>query len=66
MLDKTPFGSIDITASGYNMYFNAYNAPAGTNWDPNIAGVGVGNGRGFDYLNGPSAKRYGLSVKLSF
>ena len=66
VLDKTPFGSIDITASGYNLYFNAYNAPAGTNWDPNIAGVGVGNGRGFDYLNGPSSKKYGLSVKLTF
>jgi TonB-linked SusC/RagA family outer membrane protein len=66
LLNKTPFGSIDLTASGYNLWYDAYNTPDGANWDPNIAGTGVGNGRGFDYLNGPSAKKYGLSLKLSF
>ena len=66
LLDKTPFGSASITASGYNLWYNAYNTPEGTNFDPNIAGTGVGNGRGFDYLNGPSSKRYGASLKLTF
>jgi len=66
LLEKTPFGSIDFTASGFNLWYDAYNTPDGANWDPNIAGVGVGNGRGFDYLNGPSAKRYGLGLKLTF
>ena len=66
LLNKTPFGSIDLTASGYNLWYDAYNTPDGANWDPNIAGTGVGNGRGFDYLNGPSAKKYGLSLKLTF
>ena len=55
-----------ITASGFNLFYNAYNTPEGTNFDPNIAGVGIGNGRGFDFLNGPSAKRYGASLKLTF
>ncbi|MGB0255945.1 MAG: TonB-dependent receptor domain-containing protein, partial [Flavobacteriaceae bacterium] len=62
LLDKTPFGSASITASGYNLWYNAYNTPEGANFDPNIAGTGVGNGRGFDYLNGPSSKRYGASL----
>ena len=66
LLDKTPFGSASITASGYNLWYNAYNTPEGANFDPNIAGTGVGNGRGFDYLNGPSSKRYGASLKLTF
>ena len=66
LIENTPFGNISITASGFNLAYNAYNIPSGTNFDPNIAGVGVGNGRGFDYLNGPSAKRYGASVKLTF
>ena len=66
LLDTTPFGNISITASGFNLFYNAWNTPKGTNFDPNIAGVGVGNGRGFDFLNGPSAKRYGASVKLTF
>jgi TonB-linked SusC/RagA family outer membrane protein len=65
-LDKTPFGSITITASGFNLWYDAYNTPDRANFDPNVAGVGVGNGRGFDYLNGPSSKRYGLSIKASF
>lgn len=66
LLDKTPFGSASITASGYNLWYDAYNTPDGTNFDPNIAGTGVGNGRGFDYLNGPSSKRFGASLKLTF
>ena len=66
ILDKTPFGALSITASGFNLWYDAYNTPDAANFDPNVAGVGVGNGRGFDYLNGPSTKRYGLSVKISF
>src|SRR5690606_6480062 len=65
-LDKTPFGALSLTATGYNLWFDAYNMPDDANFDPNVAGIGVGNGRGFDYLNGPSARRYGLSVKISF
>tara|TARA_B100000686_G_scaffold355363_1_gene473522 strand:- start:2947 stop:6207 length:3261 start_codon:yes stop_codon:yes gene_type:complete len=66
LVDKTPFGNINISAAGYNLWFDAYNTPDGINFDPNIAGTGVGNGRGFEYLNGPSAKRYGASLKLTF
>lgn len=66
LLDRTPFGSLSITASGFNLWYDAYNTPDGANFDPNVAGVGIGNGRGFDYINGPSTKRYGLSVKASF
>lgn len=65
-LDKTPFGSFSITASGFNLWYDAYNTPDGANFDPNVAGVGIGNGRGFDYINGPSSRRYGVSVKASF
>jgi hypothetical protein len=66
LIEATPFGSISITASGFNLAYNAWNTPDGTNFDPNVAGVGVGNGRGFDFLNGPSSKRYGGSIKLTF
>ncbi len=65
-LDQTPFGSVTITASGNNLWFNAINTPDGANFDPNTSGTGVGNGFGFDFLNGPSAKRYGFSVKATF
>ena len=65
-LDKTPFGALSITASGFNLWYDAYNTPDRANFDPNVAGAGVGNSRGFDFLNGPSSKRYGLSIKASF
>jgi len=66
LLEKTPFGKVIIKASGYNMWFDAYNTPDGVNWDPNTSGLGAGNGQGFDFLTGPSSKRYGLSVTASF
>nr|WP_321410888.1 SusC/RagA family TonB-linked outer membrane protein [uncultured Allomuricauda sp.] len=65
-LDKTPFGSLTITAQGFNLWYDAYNMPDGANFDPNIQGAGVGNSQGFDFLNGPSSRRYGLSVKATF
>ena len=66
VLEKTPFGSLSFNLSGFNIWYEAINIPKGTNFDPNVAGVGIGNGRGFDYLNGPSSRRYGLSVKATF
>ena len=66
MLDSTPFGALSLTASGYNLWYDAYNVPDATNYDPNVAGTGVGNARGWDFLNGPSSKRWGVSLKASF
>jgi len=65
-LDRTPFGSLSITAQGFNLWYDAYNTPDGANFDPNVAGVGIGNGFGFDFINGPSARRYGITLKASF
>ena len=65
-LEKTPFGLLSITFTGNNLWFHTPNMPENTNFDPNVAGLGVGNGAGFEYLNGPSSKRYGVSIKASF
>ncbi len=65
-LDRTPFGSLTFTLSGFNLWYEAFNVPKSTNFDPNVAGLGVGNGQGFDFLSGPSSKRYGFSIKASF
>ncbi len=66
ILENTPLGSVSLTASGYNLWFDAINTPDGANFDPNTSGLGVGNGFGFDYINGPSSRRYGFSIKLTF
>ena len=65
-LDKTPFGAISFTLTGNNLWFYTPNMPEEANFDPNVAGLGVGNGSGFEYLNGPSSRRFGLSFKASF
>jgi len=65
-LENTPLGRLTIKASGFNMWYNAYNTPDGINFDPNVTGLGAGNGQGFDYLTGPSSKRYGLSINATF
>ena len=65
-LDRTPFGNLSIKVSGNNLWHDAYNTPEGTNFDPNTTGLGAGNGQGFEFLNGPSSKRYGVSVNATF
>ncbi|MEZ4809326.1 MAG: SusC/RagA family TonB-linked outer membrane protein [Allomuricauda sp.] len=66
VLDKTPFGALTFTVSGFNLWYDAINTPNGAKFDPNTSGTGVGNGFGFDFLNGPSSRRYGFSVKATF
>ena len=65
-LDRTPFGSLVFTISGQNLWYRAFNTPKGANFDPNTSGLGVGNGFGFDFINGPSSRRYGMGIKASF
>ena len=66
ILDKTPFGRMGITVSGENLWFNAPNVPAGINFDPEVASLGVGNGRGFDFRTAPTAAKYGVTINATF
>ncbi len=65
-LEKTPFGSLRFKLSGFNLWYDAYNTPEGINFDPNTTGLGAGNGQGFEFLTGPSSKRYGVSINATF
>ncbi|MCO6359609.1 SusC/RagA family TonB-linked outer membrane protein [Roseivirga pacifica] len=66
LLSKTPFGSAGISISGENLFFKAPNFPEGMNFDPEVLSLGVGNGRGFDFRTAPTAKRWGMSINLTF
>jgi len=66
MLEKTPFGTVAISISGQNLFYNAPNFPVGINFDPEVSSLGVGNGRGFDYRTAPTAKKYGVNLTLTF
>lgn len=66
LMDKTPFGSASLTISGQNLWYNAVNFPESINFDPEVLSLGVGNGRGFDFVTGPTSKRYGASLSFTF
>jgi len=66
LLEKTPFGTLTFTASGFNVWYKAVNFPDDIRFDTNSLGTGVGNGLGIDFITGPSVRRYGFSVKATF
>lgn len=55
-----------ISLVGNNLWFRAFNTPKYSKVDPDRTAFGTGNGFGFDFLGGPSAKRYGVNVKFNF
>lgn len=66
LFKKTPIGSISISLSGTNLWYYAPNFPKYVHFDPEASGLGVGNGRGFEFLSGPSARRFGGSIRVTF
>ncbi|MCD4795299.1 MAG: SusC/RagA family TonB-linked outer membrane protein [Bacteroidales bacterium] len=66
LFEKIPFGSARITLSGQNLWYKAVNFPEYINFDTDVLSTGVGNGLGFDFITGPSSKRYGVSISLTF
>lgn len=65
-IEKSPFGSAALTISGQNLWYYAPNFPHGINFDPEISSTGVGNGRGYDFRTAPTAKKYGVTLNLTF
>lgn len=55
-----------ISLIANNMWFRTFNTPKSSKVDPDRTPFGTDNGIGFDFLSGPSAKRYGLNVKFNF
>ena len=66
LLSKTPFGSISISANGSNLWYYAPNFPKYMHFDPETNGLGVSNGKGLEFITGPSARRLGVSVRVTF
>lgn len=66
MLENTPLGAVSLRISGENMWYNAPNFPEGVNFDPEVLSVGVGNRRGLEFVTGPTAKKYGVNLSITF
>jgi len=66
IVEATPFNSVRLSLTGNNLWFFTPNMPEASGFDPNVSSLGVGNGRGFEYLTGPSARRFGGSIQVRF
>lgn len=63
---RLPFKAISIAITGNNLWYRAPNTPKGVNLDTDNLGLGVGNGLGLELLTGPSARRIGGTIKMTF
>jgi TonB-linked SusC/RagA family outer membrane protein len=66
ILKKSPFKGVSVAFTGNNLWYRALAFPKDLNFDTDMLGTGVGNAQGFDYLIGPSTRRLGGTLKLSF
>jgi len=66
LLKGTPIGNLSFTISGQNLWYDAVNFPDNVRYDTNASSTGVGNGQGLDFFTGPSARRYGFTVRATF
>jgi hypothetical protein len=65
-LARTPFGSASINLSGTNLWYKAPNFPKYTRFDPETTSLSGGAVAGFERLTGPSARRFGASLRIQF
>ncbi|WP_026994641.1 SusC/RagA family TonB-linked outer membrane protein [Flectobacillus major] len=66
LLSKFGIKGASLTFSGNNLWYKALHIPKGLNLDTDNLGLGVGNGLGFEFLTGPSSRRLGGTLKLTF
>ena len=66
ILKNTPFGSASLNFSGSNLWYYAPNVPKYTHYDPESNSLGVGNAKGLDLFAGPSSRRLGATLRLTF
>jgi TonB-linked SusC/RagA family outer membrane protein len=66
LMAKTPFKRASLAVNGTNLWFVALNFPPNMNFDTDVLGTGVGNGLGFDFVTGPSSRRLGGTLTLTF
>lgn len=77
LLSKTPFGSVNISLTGRNLWFDAVNMPDDLNFDPETSSLGAGdvvglngnlsgNAQGVDFGIVPTTKRYGVNLRITF
>jgi TonB-linked SusC/RagA family outer membrane protein len=62
VLERTPFGSANISVTGRNLFFYAPNL---VHADPEANQLG-GNTRGFEFNSPPTVRNYGVNLRFTF
>jgi TonB-linked SusC/RagA family outer membrane protein len=63
ILNKTPFGSLELSIFGRNLFLNAPNYP---HLDPEQNALGISNAQGLEFNALPQTRSIGVGLKLSF
>ncbi|UOQ52857.1 outer membrane beta-barrel protein [Hymenobacter cellulosivorans] len=67
LLEKTPFGVINVSLSGRNLYWYSPNIPKYTNFDPEVNTYNsASSAQGIEFTNSPSTRRYGINLRVTF
>jgi len=61
VLERLPFGTVNLSLSGRNLFYYAPNA----NFDPELNTQGAGNIRGLDLQGPPNARTYGVNLRFT-
>jgi len=62
ILNKTPFGSVYVSAVGRNLWLNTPNPYI----DPEVSMFGAADNQGYEYATIPSTKSWGFNLKFTF
>jgi TonB-linked SusC/RagA family outer membrane protein len=65
-LGKSAIQGITVSVIGNNMWFRTFNTPKSSKVDADRTAFGTRNGSGFDFMGGPSARRVGATVRVTF
>ncbi len=63
LLEKTPFGRLELTATGRNLFLYAPNYP---HFDPEVNSQGASNSQGFEFNTLPQTRTYGILLRATF
>ncbi|GGG62261.1 SusC/RagA family TonB-linked outer membrane protein [Hymenobacter glacieicola] len=66
LLSKTPIRGVNLSLSGRNLWWYSPNIPKYTNFDPETSTFGASNAQGFEFTNAPTARRYGVNLRVNF
>lgn len=66
LIERTPFGRINVSLTGRNLWFKAPNFPSDANFDPEVNQFGATNKQGIEYSATPSVKRYAVNLRVTF